>query len=161
MTFCSFRRQHGACNTSNCCNALDQYSIWVKNVIFVFPVLPGSAEAQVIWGGIVKRLLIAYFIGNSSTNNPFMYVKVIPSQRWDVFWDTVYIRLALIAIWTGGHVHNKLTWVCNAQIVRLESFNRKCAQRSLGGRDVAKRRRTILSQKLRRHAWQIRERENL
>ena len=29
-----------------------------------FRVLPGSAEAQVIWGGIVKRLLIAYFIGN-------------------------------------------------------------------------------------------------
>jgi len=32
----------------------------------VSPFLPGSAEAQVIWGGIVKRLLIAYFIGNIS-----------------------------------------------------------------------------------------------
>jgi len=31
-----------------------------------FPVLPGSAEIQVIWGGIIKRLLIAYFIGNIS-----------------------------------------------------------------------------------------------
>jgi len=31
-----------------------------------FPALPGSAEAQVIWGGIVKRRLIAYFIGNIS-----------------------------------------------------------------------------------------------
>jgi len=31
-----------------------------------FLILPGSAEAQVIWGGIVKRLLIAYFIGNIS-----------------------------------------------------------------------------------------------
>jgi len=29
-----------------------------------FPVLPGSAESQVICGGTVKRLLIAYFIGN-------------------------------------------------------------------------------------------------
>jgi len=29
-----------------------------------FPLLPGSAEAKVIWGGIVKRLLIVYFIGN-------------------------------------------------------------------------------------------------
>jgi len=29
-----------------------------------FPVLTGSAEAQVISGGIVKYLLIAYFIGN-------------------------------------------------------------------------------------------------
>jgi len=53
-----------------------------------FPVLPGSAEAQVIWGGIVKRLLSAYFIGNISAKkyqNPFMCVKVIASQRWDVF----------------------------------------------------------------------------
>jgi len=38
-------------------------SNWVKNVISCFRVLPGSAEAQVIWGGIVKRLLIAYIIG--------------------------------------------------------------------------------------------------
>jgi len=44
-------------------------SIWVKNVILCFPVLPGSAEAQVIWVGIVKRLLIAYFIGNISAKN--------------------------------------------------------------------------------------------
>ena len=32
--------------------------------------------------------MIAYFIGNISTKkyqNPFMYVKVIASQRWDVF----------------------------------------------------------------------------
>ena len=38
---------------------------------FVFPVLPGSTEAQVIWGGIVKRLLIAhaYFIGSISAKN--------------------------------------------------------------------------------------------
>jgi len=28
--------------------------------------LTGSAEAQVTWGGIVKCLLIAYFIGNIS-----------------------------------------------------------------------------------------------
>jgi len=53
-----------------------------------FPVLPGSAEAQVTCGGIVKRFLIAYFIGNISAKkyqNPFMRVKVIASQRWDVF----------------------------------------------------------------------------
>ena len=30
----------------------------------VTPVLPGSVEAQAIWCGIVKRLLIAYFVGN-------------------------------------------------------------------------------------------------
>jgi len=60
-----------------------------------FRGLPRSAEAQVIWGGIVKRLLIAYFIGNISAEkyqNPFMCDKVIASQRLDIFWDTVYCR---------------------------------------------------------------------
>ena len=55
---------------------------------FMFPVLPGSAEAQVTRGGVVKRLLIAYFIGSISVKkyqNPFTRVKVIASQRWDVF----------------------------------------------------------------------------
>jgi len=53
-----------------------------------FPVLPGSAEAQVIWGGIVKSLLIVYFIGNISAKkyqNAFTYVKVNANQRSDVF----------------------------------------------------------------------------
>ena len=56
-----------------------------------FPILPGTTEAQVIWGGIVKRLLIAYFIGKISAKkyqNPLMCVKVIASQRWDVFFET-------------------------------------------------------------------------
>jgi len=34
-----------------------------------FSVLPGSAEAQVISGGIARRLLIACFIGNISAKN--------------------------------------------------------------------------------------------
>jgi len=36
-----------------------------------FPVLPGSAEAQVIWGGKVKYfwILIADFVGNISAKN--------------------------------------------------------------------------------------------
>jgi len=53
-----------------------------------FPVFPGSAEAQVIWGGIVKHLLIAYFIGNISAKNyqnAFTCVTVIAKRRWDVF----------------------------------------------------------------------------
>ena len=68
-------------------------SNWVKMWFSCFPVLPGSAETQVIWGGIVKRFLVAYFMGNISAKkyqNPFMCIKVIASQRWDVFWDTVY-----------------------------------------------------------------------
>jgi len=63
-----------------------------ENAIFVFPVLPGSAETKVIWGSVVKRLLIAYFIGSISAKkyqHLFTFVKVIASQRWDVFWDTV------------------------------------------------------------------------
>ena len=59
-----------------------------------FPVLPGSAEALVSWGGIVKRLLIAYFIGNISAKNypnPFMCVsKLQQAKGWTFFWDTVY-----------------------------------------------------------------------
>jgi len=59
-----------------------------KIAFLCLPVLPGSAEAQVIWGGIVKHLLIAYFIRNISAKkyqNMFTYVKVIANQRWDVF----------------------------------------------------------------------------
>ena len=58
------------------------------NAIFIFPVLPGSAEARAIFGGIVKRLLIAYLNGSISAKNyqnPFMCMKVIASQRWNVF----------------------------------------------------------------------------
>ena len=53
-----------------------------------FMVLPGNAEAQVSCGGMVKRLLIAYFIGSISAKkyqNLFTCVKVTGSQRWDVF----------------------------------------------------------------------------
>jgi len=48
-----------------------------------FPVLPGSAEAQVIWGGIVKHILIAYFIGDISAKkyqNLFTYVNYTKSK---------------------------------------------------------------------------------
>jgi len=63
-----------------------------------FLVLSGSAEAQVIWGGILKHLLIVYFIGNISAKkcqNLFMCVKKIASHMW-VFWVTLYVRIYLI-----------------------------------------------------------------
>jgi len=41
----------------------------LKMQLSCFPVLRGSAEAQVIWGGIVKRRLIAYIIRNISAKN--------------------------------------------------------------------------------------------
>ena len=74
--------------TAHRCIVYVTQSNWVKVWFSCFPVLLCSAEAQVISGGIVRRLLIAYFIGNISAKkyrNPFMCVKVIASQRWDVF----------------------------------------------------------------------------
>jgi len=56
----------------------------------LFPVLPGSAEAQVIWGGIVKCLLITYFTGNISVKkceNPFTYVKEVGTYTVYFFGD--------------------------------------------------------------------------
>jgi len=72
--------------------AMHWYSIWVKKMRILFPSFAGSAETQVIWGGTVGPLLIAYFIGNISATkyqNAFTYVRVMANQRWDVFWDTV------------------------------------------------------------------------
>ena len=65
-------------------NTAFEWKVWFS----CFPVLRGSAEAQVIWGGILKHLFIAYFISNISAKkyqNLFMCVKVIASHRWDVF----------------------------------------------------------------------------
>ena len=67
------------------------YSIWVKKRRFsCFLVLPGSVEAQVIWGGTVKRLLIAYFIGNISAKKISKCVHVCQSYikpKVGHFWD--------------------------------------------------------------------------
>ena len=59
--FFSFRNtalcmQHSPTAAALSTNAVFEWKMWLS----CFPVLPGSAEAQVIWGGIVKRLLIAY-----------------------------------------------------------------------------------------------------
>jgi len=65
---------------------MHQYMQRVTNAIFMFPVLPVSAEAQVISGGIVKRLLVAYFIGNISAKkcqNLFRWVKLVANQRFE------------------------------------------------------------------------------
>jgi len=44
--------------------APNMVNLW-KMQFFVFPILP----AQLVSGGIVKRLLIAYFIGSISAKN--------------------------------------------------------------------------------------------
>jgi len=59
-----------------------------KEAISGFPAFPGSAEALVGWGWKIKYILIAYFLGNISAKNCriwTVYVKIIASQRWDVF----------------------------------------------------------------------------
>jgi len=59
-----------------------------KDTISGFPVSPGSAEALVRWGGKIKYILIAYFRGNicaKNCHNRTMCVKMIASERWDVF----------------------------------------------------------------------------
>jgi len=57
-----------------------------------FPVSHGNAEALDRWGEQTKQRLISYFLSNTSAKNycnRTVYVKIITSQRWDVFWDTV------------------------------------------------------------------------
>ena len=66
-----------------------------KDAISGFPVSPGSAEALVRWGGKIKYILIAYFLGNicaKNCRNRTVYVKIITSCKGGTFfWDTVYI----------------------------------------------------------------------
>ena len=41
--------------------------------------------------------MISYFLSNISAKNyrnRIVYVKIIASRKWDVFWDTVYITVA-------------------------------------------------------------------
>jgi len=67
-----------------CISALPEF----KMQCLCFSVLPGSAEAQVICGGIVICLLIACSISNISAKkyqNPFPCLNVIAIQRWDLF----------------------------------------------------------------------------
>jgi len=103
-----FRESYSSVIISRESKILKKSSSWLnsRNVLILhqgkmqfprFSVLPGSAEAQVNWCGIVKCLLIAYFIGNISAKKyqtPFTCVRVIASQRWDMFfWDTVHFIL--------------------------------------------------------------------
>ena len=66
-----------------------------KDAIFGFPVSQSSAEALVRWGGKIKYILVAYFHGHicsKNCRNRNVSVKSIASQKWDVFWDTAYVK---------------------------------------------------------------------
>jgi len=70
----------------------------LKDAILGFPVSPGNAEAQVRWGWKIKHILITYILGNMCAQNYLnrtVYVKIIASQRWDVFWDRVYVYFTM------------------------------------------------------------------
>jgi len=57
-----------------------------------FHVSQGNAKAQDRWGRKTKHHLISYFLSNTSVKNyrnRMVYVKIIASNRWDLFWDTV------------------------------------------------------------------------
>jgi len=89
MSHESKRLKKSSSNWLNSGNALIQH-LSEKIQCSYFSILPHSAEAQVIWGGTVKCLLIAYFIGNITAKkyqNVFTCVKdkVTANQRWDVF----------------------------------------------------------------------------
>jgi len=63
-----------------------------------FPISQSNAETLDRWGGKAKRLLISCFLSNTSAKNycnRIVFVKIIANQRWDVFWDTVYINRRL------------------------------------------------------------------
>jgi len=55
-----------------------------------FPVLPGSAEEQVISCGLVKCLFDCLLVTRlpKKYQNSLTCVKVIASQKWYVFYDT-------------------------------------------------------------------------
>ena len=53
-----------------------------------FPISQGNAEALDRWGGKPKHHIILYFLSNISAKNyrnRIVCVKIIASQRWDVF----------------------------------------------------------------------------
>jgi len=89
MTTFSFRK------TAHRCILHATQSNWVKMWFSCFPILTGSAEARVIWGGIVKRLLIAYFIGNISApqkiSKSIHVCQSYSKPKVGRFWDTVYM----------------------------------------------------------------------
>jgi len=56
-----------------------------------FSVLPDSTKAQVIWGGLVKRLFVAYIISNISAKNIKIrsHVSKLQQAEGGTFFDTL------------------------------------------------------------------------
>ena len=103
-----------------------------------FPVLPGSAEAQVIWGGTLKRfclLTLSVTFLPKKYQNAFTCVKVIANQRWDdfetqcrsfrpEFTPTHHLHFT----WQGGHPVRQ--WAVELSIVASKSNNYESSVKS-------------------------------
>ena len=87
------RTVHCACNTVQLLQRSRLIQHFSENRLSCFLVLPGGVEAKFIWGGILKHLLIACFIGNISAKNISKSVHVYQSYSKPkvgcCFWDTV------------------------------------------------------------------------
>ena len=85
----SKRLKKSRSNWLNSGNALIQHLSEKKCGLRVSPFcqVAQKHKAYAIWGGIVKRLLIAYFIGNISAKNVEMRSRMLKlaNQRLDVF----------------------------------------------------------------------------
>jgi len=97
-----------------------------KSAISGFPISPGSAEALVRWGWNIKCVLTTYFLGNicaKNYHNRTVYVKIIASQRWDVF-ETQCISSQLRQIQThlGNWTRNVIKVIENYQYNWYPSF---------------------------------------
>jgi len=61
-----------------------------KMQFLCFTILPGSAEVHVIWGGTVKHLLTAYFIGNISAKkiSKCVHASKLRQTKGGTFFET-------------------------------------------------------------------------
>jgi len=83
-----------------------------------------NAKVLDTWGGKAKYCLISYFLSNISAKyyrNRIVYINIIASQRWDVFWDTVHMYIRHYAMHLRpsicGSINSKSTSdLCGAAI---------------------------------------------
>jgi len=102
-----------------------------KDAISGCSVSPGSAEALIKWGGKIKYILIAYFLGNicaKNCRNRTMCVKIIASQIWEAFETQCILDL-------GGENPNiyrfsefGILWCC--KLAAYEKIERECTNAS-------------------------------
>jgi len=66
--------------------------LFISTPISCVPISPGSAEADIEWGGNLKGRLIASGVRNVRTKNDYnlmILLQVTINNGGDLFWDTV------------------------------------------------------------------------